>query len=115
MAGRAKRRATAPVLFDVPGQDDVRAGGDRQVRTDLDAPTAEPRDLSEEAVRLNDAAVANVAVLPGAEDSGWDLVEHEPLLADPDRVACVRTSVESDDDVVVRGRPVHHLTLALIA
>jgi hypothetical protein len=89
-AGRAKGHAAASVFFDVPGQDDVRASGDRPIRTDLDAAVAEPRDLCEESVGFNDATVANVAVLTGAEDSRWDLVERETLLADPDRVAGVR-------------------------
>ena len=98
---------------DVPGHDQVRVARDPE-RLRGDAPALEVVDLLQQHARVDDAAGAEDAHLPG-EDARGQVPELERLAVDDDGVARVRPALVAADEVRLLREQVDDLAFPLVA
>jgi hypothetical protein len=65
--------------------------------------------------RIDDQSIANHAELARMERAGGDQSQNEFFSADDQRVRCVVSALEADDDVSVSGEHIDNLALALVS
>ena len=110
----AELRLAGGVEEHVVGHDQVRVRGDPQ-RADVDPAAAEPVELLDQHVRVDDDAVADRAGEPRMEDPRRDQVELELLAVADDRVAGVVAALKADHERCPLGEQVDDLALSLVA
>ena len=87
----------------------------QQARAHFEADLLEPVDLAEQVQRIDDDAVADVALDAGAHDARGDQLQRRLDAVDDQRVAGVVAALEADHGLGVVGQPVDDLALAFVA
>ena len=104
-----------PILFEVPGQDDVRPVAEHQVFGDLDAPGAEGVDFLEDAGRIEHHSAGYHTLHVGSEDAAGYQRQLVGLAAGDHGMARVGPALIADHDVVLLGQQIDDLPFGLVA